>query len=571
MAPSARSSCDIAVVHQTGHDGPWVPALLEAKCDEPLYNNTLHDRLCSQPQQVQNADIGTLGPATQTVAYMGAVLLTSMRRQYDGPLTGAVINCVKKGQKAPAYAAQLLELRPPKSCFCPWEVHITQSVPYGETPQSPGIVSACAAAIVLRVLADGLERFRRTNVPNAPLPKPFLGPLAGTTLFASPLPSRIGQRSIRFGEIVLVDCADTVKVELSRLMDQEHTLFGQLGTIKEMQLIKLVSDTAVVPWTNTKDGFRSVWLVIEHVHLVSEVAQMQRDQCPRNTPPPKQLRVESAPRNEVQRSQLPPQEIFFAAFRDQSRDEGVLQFGLPSASAEPPSAASAAAGLQRACDTIGRVLVCAGVSRDGGGAFMVMHDVSNALAVKAEHVQAWSTFFDQIVEGFLLPLAVNKIVYFDLRPGCSKLRVTWDSQYLPLDLDSLVIFNSVYLTNNVGNNGRYPHHTACNHPLDFVYAQVLLVAFCASIALSHRAPGGGLLSCEDFFYRSAALVPWLCVAAPPKRQSAPPLQTAFDTWMREQKRVSKVAAPTRQKGALTEGGVRLLRNLSITGNVNIRM
>ena len=50
--------------------------------------------------------------------------------------------------------------------------------------------------------------------PNAPLPMPLLGPLEGTTLFVSPLP-RIRQRSIRFGEIVRVDRADTVRRKLT--------------------------------------------------------------------------------------------------------------------------------------------------------------------------------------------------------------------------------------------------------------------------------------------------------------------------------------------------------------------
>ena len=64
-------------------------------------------------------------------------------------------------------------------------------------------------------------------------------------------------------------------------------------------------------------------------------------------------------------------------------------------------------GLQRACDTIGRVLVCGGVATIGGGVFMVMTDVSQHSAVTMEHVADWSTFFTQIVEGFLLPLAVT--------------------------------------------------------------------------------------------------------------------------------------------------------------------
>ena len=75
------------------------------------------------------------------------------RHQYYGLLTGAVINCAKlSGEIVPAHTALLLELRPPESCFSPWVVNVAQAVPYGETTSG-----ARAAAIVLQVLADGLD------------------------------------------------------------------------------------------------------------------------------------------------------------------------------------------------------------------------------------------------------------------------------------------------------------------------------------------------------------------------------------------------------------------------------
>ena len=409
---------------------------------------------------------------------------------------------------------------------------------------------------MLQVLADGLELFRMANTayitPNAPLPMPLLGPLEGTTLFASPLP-RFGQRSIRFGEIVRVVCAGAVKRELSRLMGQESTLFGRLDDIKLHHLIKLASGTAVVPWTNTQDGFCRVW---ERIHSV------QRDQM-----------------QEGRAAQL---EKLLAADRHQPRDEdvnpdgrsdeGVPPFGHPPASAEPPSGHPAAAGrdevsasvgLQRACDTIGRVLVCAGVAMNHG-VFMVMTDVSEHPAVTMEHVADWSTFFTQIVEDFLLPLAIRNIVYFDLRPGCSNLRVTRDSQYIPLDIDSLILFG----TECFRRDGRYPHQ-ACDNAFAFVYVQVLLVAFCASLSCSDPNRRRSLHDCEAFFHSvfHGQLVPWGVPA--PTRQS---LQMLFDTWMSNQARdVLRLAAPVQRKMALTEGDVRQLRNLSITSDVNVGM
>ena len=67
--------------------------------------------------------------------------------------------------------------------------------------------------------------------------------------------------------------------------------------------------------------------------------------------------------------------------------------------------------------------------------------------------------------------------------------MTRDSRYLPLDLDSLMIFTTDHLT-KLGGDGRYPPKEACGNAFNFVYAQVLLVAFCASMARSGVRVGG---------------------------------------------------------------------------------
>ena len=510
----------------------------------------------------------------------------------------------------PAHSALLLELRPPIKCFDPWEVNVAQAVPYVDTTSGTRqISSARTAAIVLQVLADGLEQLHAVIGPNAPMPMPMplLGPLAGTTLVASPMCLVDQSCSIRYGELVLVcrPVEDVIR-ELRELMGKGSVAFGELKHIKEGDIIKLASDVSVVKWTNTQGEFCRMWEEIKKQQLAIKTEEDKRQLAIQTEEDKRQLaiqteddkrqleiqtekeKLEQAIKNvelEIKVARLEKTEQIEPlkerlAVLEKSR-EGVSPLSTPPAFAEllsgnPAAAgrdeASAAAGLQRACDIIGRVLVCAGASTRSSGVFMVMHDVTEHSAVTMEHVEEWSTFFKQIVEDFLLPLAEKNIVYFDLRPGCRNLRVTSAPpvQYLPLDLDSLTVFNSERLKRN-SINGRYPHHHACTDSLDFVYTQTLLVAFCASVALSPGAPAGGLRSCEDLFYHSAALVPW-DVAEP--TTSVPSLQTLFNVWLTNQQRpqkfprVPKINPPTENKH-LTPNDILQLRYLSITSDVNV--
>ena len=63
--------------------------------------------------------------------------------------------------------------------------------------------------------------------------------------------------------------------------------------------------------------------------------------------------------------------------------------------------------------------------------------------------------------------------------------MTRDSQYIPLDIDSLIYLR---LLSALDDDGRYPHREDCDNAFAFVYVQVLLVAFCAS--LSCNDPNG---------------------------------------------------------------------------------
>ena len=453
LAPSPRSMCDIALVNEPAH---CVAAVIEAKCDEAMYSDTLHGRLSAGKHAL--SDVKSLGPAVQTIAYIGAAVLPSMRRhQYYGLITGAVINCAKLSGNPPAHAALLLELRPPESCFSPWVVNVTQAVPYGETTSG-----ARAAAIVLQVLADGLMRLHAANRPNPPFskPMPLLGPLAGTTLFASPM-CLVGQPcSIRYGELVRV-CrpVDVVIGALKKLMGQGSVVFGELQRIEENDLIKLASGMSVVRWTNSLGGFCHMWGTIQNAQLRIQLANAgwrylvgQTAQWFSRLVNALRVLLEFFHLYTVLTYVLSPlvwSLSFICRFLSTRHNTRQSLLGVWR------DEVSSSAGLQRACETIGRVLVCAGISTINSGIFMVMKDVSQQSALTMEHVADWPNFFKQIVEDFLLPLAENGIVYFDLRPGGSNLRVTNVPpvstsdppvvQYLPLDLDSLTVLSSEVL------------------------------------------------------------------------------------------------------------------------------
>ena len=71
---------------------------------------------------------------------------------------------------------------------------------------------------------------------------------------------------------------------------------------------------------------------------------------------------------------------------------------------------------QQCRDMLNHVLVCAlPVNRSF---VTVMKNMSDAKSVTFEMIRdKWSLFMDQIVVGFLLPLADRGVVYADLRPG----------------------------------------------------------------------------------------------------------------------------------------------------------
>ena len=96
---------------------------------------------------------------------------------------------------------------------------------------------------------------------------PLLGPLAGTTLFASPI-RLVDQRcSIRYGELVRVcRSVDEVIDALRVLMGQGSVVFGELQRIEKNHIIKLASGMSVVKWTNSLDGFCRMWGKIQKSH-----------------------------------------------------------------------------------------------------------------------------------------------------------------------------------------------------------------------------------------------------------------------------------------------------------------
>ena len=80
FAPSAESKCDIALVDKTQR----CVAIKEAKWGEAMYNDTVQDDLFPGGRAL--IDVKPLGPAVQTISYMGAAVLPSMRTRYhDGP------------------------------------------------------------------------------------------------------------------------------------------------------------------------------------------------------------------------------------------------------------------------------------------------------------------------------------------------------------------------------------------------------------------------------------------------------------------------------------------------------
>ena len=110
LAPSPGSKCDIALVVKNAF---FVAAVIEAKCNEVIYSNTLHYRLSAEGNVLSG--VQPLGPAAQTIAYIGAAVLPTMRwHQYYGPLTGAVINCAKTAPAKPAPA----KTAPAKTATC---------------------------------------------------------------------------------------------------------------------------------------------------------------------------------------------------------------------------------------------------------------------------------------------------------------------------------------------------------------------------------------------------------------------------------------------------------------------
>jgi len=127
---------------------------------------------------------------------------------------------------------------------------------------------------------------------------------------------------------------------------------------------------------------------------------------------------------------------------------------------------------------LSHVLVCAlPVNRSF---VTVMKNMSDAKSVTFEMIRdKWSLFMDQIVVGFLLPLADRGVVYADLRPGLANVRFTPDEQFDLLDLESLRTSGSIERWCDV----RYPQHGLGVE--QFVLAQVVLIAFNADLSVEY--------------------------------------------------------------------------------------
>lgn len=165
-----------------------------------------------------------------------------------------------------------------------------------------------------------------------------------------------------------------------------------------------------------------------------------------------------------------------------------------------------------------------------GGFFAVMPNLEHSTkAVTRDLLKTkWGLFFDQIVKQMLLPMLDKGVVYYDLRSATTNVR--WlpldrelPGQFLLWDLDSLR--PSRALRSQLPEDGRLPQlDPERYHARNFVFAQVLIVAFCADrnvgedvlmTLVSKKQQGGYLWS---------------------RIQPNIPLVTDFNAWIGEQER-----------------------------------
>mmetsp|Transcript_16746 Transcript_16746/g.40074 ORF Transcript_16746/g.40074 Transcript_16746/m.40074 type:complete len:662 (-) Transcript_16746:129-2114(-) len=112
-------------------------------------------------------------------------------------------------------------------------------------------------------------------------------------------------------------------------------------------------------------------------------------------------------------------------------------------------------------------------------------------------IQLWDMFCDNIVFGMLIPMLENGVIYSDLRTARSNVRWMPDCSdatsgaFLLWDLDSLMLAVGAPITRLPQFDGRFPPYDD-SMPQNFVFAQVVLVAFCTELRLEESELMAGI-------------------------------------------------------------------------------